>query len=524
MSRNKRVRRKKRLNKVVSLALYLFSGEIGSYVDPATYCNYYFVLRRFNQYSKILPFPTVLNHGNKTTIEQECIQFMNSHTKIEYTHAMVAFYCKGKDWNQSRRHVKYFNKTLGDKEQNVTFKDPRLAIKLLHTSKAEQLRIEKIVSKLDSNHSPFSVKQEDDESLEDIFGLIDSKQAKIDFEINHGDNLIPFLSFYLNFKSNDSNKVKLGLDKLSWDNINWWFKQQLFDAAKYGNVEIFKFLCNVITLSRHRTNHISNITNGNGPVKIGLKDSINTMFDDKTGLSFLATASLKNENDKNKNIIDFFISNGANPILPCVVNWQVYNDYEDELFSDTEGIRNNVLLMAIEKQNVQTVKLLVNDIIKYRCKDGINNDMKIFDNITAFTMMQYYNEEIFQCLIDVNIVNVNVCTKFGETPLIYLLKFNINKETVKKFDFLMKNGCDVNCQDSFHRTALMYACQCSWTIVDNGDYYGESGMARLEYIVKKLIEKGGATIDAVDNECKNALYYAKQHCYSRIVRLILKHS
>ena len=96
--------------------------------------------------------------------------------------------------------------------------------------------------------------------------------------------------------------------------------------------------------------------------------------------------------------------------------------------------------------------------------------------------------------------DVNVEDKYGDTALIYAAQWG-DEDIV---ELLIKHGADVNAKDKHSRTAL------------SASILGKKKIA-------ELLINAGADVNARDYQCKTALMWASIGCHTEMVKLLKQH-
>ena len=184
----------------ISLGLFVLGFEIGSYLDGATYHNFYFFLKGD------------IDHKTQNQSKvNECIQFMKHNSSINYAQAIVSVYCDDiKDWNQTPQHYNYYTFRLNS-SRTATFKDTTMAITMIDKNPELQQQLHCLIDKLD--RSPF-----DTPSLRSVNSW-------------YQNSAVGSISFYLGFITND--KYKNNID---------WIKPNIHYAIVYDHFDILKLL------------------------------------------------------------------------------------------------------------------------------------------------------------------------------------------------------------------------------------------------------------------------------------------
>ena len=99
----------------------ILSIEVASYLDPATYHNYYWqfkdIIPQIGQSSKNTNSSDNTNTDNGSPKIKECIKFMKYNPNVNYAQGIVSIYCTDrtngiKDWNKTENHCNYYNNIL----------------------------------------------------------------------------------------------------------------------------------------------------------------------------------------------------------------------------------------------------------------------------------------------------------------------------------------------------------------------------------------------------------------------------
>lgn len=131
--------------------------------------------------------------------------------------------------------------------------------------------------------------------------------------------------------------------------------------------------------------------------------------------------------------------------------------------------------------------------------------------LSSITFAQNVNDSLYQAVINNDTTaikdfikkgaEVNAVKQQGWTK-INLLITAVNKQNAEAVNVLLQNGADVNWEDGFNTTALMYAAS-------NGNIS----------IVKLLLDNG-ADISHKDKQGNDAILAAKENKHNNIVKLL----
>lgn len=165
--------------------------------------------------------------------------------------------------------------------------------------------------------------------------------------------------------------------------------------------------------------------------------------------------------NKNLEMVELLLNNGANP-----------NQY-----IDTGAVFNTTpLLEAVAEQDINIIKLLV--------KNGANI------NLPAH---HYADEKVT-----------------GTSPLMYAVFYVQNRTGTAIVEYLLRNGADVNYTTNAGYSVLMTAANCD-------DF---SGKRKVTYGISQKLLRKGANVNTQTQAGKNALDYAKEQNYTKMVELL----
>ena len=193
---------------------------------------------------------------------------------------------------------------------------------------------------------------------------------------------------------------------------------------------------------------------------------------------------MSKKNNKNKEFIEIFNSilknssnNSKSNIVVTNIDSLIKKGFNLDM-QDKDG--KTPLMIAVEKNNIEIVKLLYNK--------GCNLDIQDKKGDTALIFsLRYRNHSILKFLVDKG-SNLNIREKDGETALIICASI-FNTITFAKI-FIEKGNCDLNIQDNNGITALSHA------VVNNNSN------------LTKLLIENHADLNIQDNTGKTALIHA----------------
>ncbi|ORX76885.1 ankyrin [Anaeromyces robustus] len=240
--------------------------------------------------------------------------------------------------------------------------------------------------------------------------------------------------------------------------------------------------------------------------------------------------TLVNENSNNE-YIDF---NFTPLILSYLLNRKEIFNYLMKCYSinELDSYGNNLFYYAIMKEDIHMLKYLINiGIIQIRMNKFFHSSLDI--------SMYIKNKEIFYLLLDNNNNLSNIPNKYGDVPLITIIKSNNYTIEDKKemINYLIKKGADINYISKYGYIPLIYAIQEKSLelvnqLIENDaeiNYIDSYGDTPLVYavkedelsIVKLLIEKG-AEIDYIDENGYSLLNYAIQNKSLSMINLLIE--
>jgi ankyrin repeat protein len=176
---------------------------------------------------------------------------------------------------------------------------------------------------------------------------------------------------------------------------------------------------------------------------------------------------------------------------PAVINLLLtYGSYDDIEKRSNDSYREMTPLMFAASRNLdeEMIFTLVNGAgadVEAKDKNNLTALMHAFDNSDN-------NIDVVKALISVG-ANVNSQDDYGKTPLMYAAKNKMSKEFT---DLLLSNGANPNLQDKNGKTALMYAVE----------KYGRDYYDNFELILNL---KWKTDVDIKDNKGRKARDFTK---------------
>jgi len=203
------------------------------------------------------------------------------------------------------------------------------------------------------------------------------------------------------------------------------------------------------------------------------------------------------ENKINMNVKDI---NGNTPLTLSyeLKRLDIFNylvKFLDVNQTDSEG--KSVLFYAIDKNDIENVKKLINIGANINLKDNSNNS--IIDNA-----INVGNVEILNLLLQKNNIALNIVNSNNETPIISLLNSNKFKENEKELyiNKFIEKSSNINSVDNDGNSPLVYAVQ-------------------KHYIsIVELLFNNGININTENKEGKTALNYAFNTGNNKIINFL----
>lgn len=317
--------------------------------------------------------------------------------------------------------------------------------------------------------------------VENIPCLLLESNIDLTHKTNWGKTVLMYASESGNLKL-VTKLLKKGVDIHAIDDDG---RNALYYAAKYHVIESDEYLKiiglllkNSLSLNTHSISKQDNLiiassTNGYIPlIKQCIDSGIDINAQDENGNTALILACLGVQKIET---IKLLLENGVKPNIKNKENKMAIN-YIDDIDSNKDLKNLFITSGAIIDAELEIDKNSMTKLM-HLCKSGTNSSiMKI------------------RQLLDQG-VNVNIQDKYGKTALIYLLDNNYYGDFVKEVFELLLNIKDINLnlQTKTGMTALMYVCKL--TLVD------------INYI-KKLIQSG-ANVNLVNTKNKTALSFVK---------------
>ncbi|BCS83696.1 ankyrin repeat protein [Cotonvirus japonicus] len=179
----------------------------------------------------------------------------------------------------------------------------------------------------------------------------------------------------------------------------------------------------------------------------------------------------------------------------------VNNDYCGEIFFPRSSIfphyGSNLLYphckskLLSKYESFYSKKISNSKIIKILFEDKINFLEKDIDNMNHLMCACFFSQndnniEIVKILLNLHI-NVNARNRYGETALLYSLKFPGNIEIIK---LLLKHGANIDAPNQYYLVPFLYWSQTKY---------------QPDIIIGKLLLDAGTDINTIDNHGSNAL-------------------
>lgn len=181
--------------------------------------------------------------------------------------------------------------------------------------------------------------------------------------------------------------------------------------------------------------------------------------------------------------------------------------------AEVNNTKDNLLKIAIDQNNLEMLELLLSN--------GANpnqyiNEGAIFNTTPLLKAIDNQNIEIIDMLVKHG-ANVNQTSYYyadekitGKSPLMYAVFLTQNISGIRIVEYLLKNDADVNYATSAGYTVLMTAANC--------DEF--SRKRKVTYNLAKKLIREGANVDSQTKDGKNALDFAKEQNYTKMVELL----
>lgn len=181
--------------------------------------------------------------------------------------------------------------------------------------------------------------------------------------------------------------------------------------------------------------------------------------------------------------------------------------------ADVNNAKHNPLKIAIENKNLEIVQLLLD---KGADPNQYIDEGTVFNTTPLLEAIAQQDIHIIKLLVK-NGANINLPSHHyadekvtGKSPLMYAVFFVQNRTGTAIVEYLLRNGADVNYTTNAGYSVLMTAANCD-------DF---SGKRKVTYGIGQKLLRKGANVNMQTQDGKNALDYAKEQNYTKMVELL----